>query len=307
VFTEAEERRERVLRVASWISGGSGMITAVQLIEGDATSAAVHEQCREAEAKLTADVERHGLDAYALAIAAPDLRAASQTLLQGWGLGPIRANTVMLNWYETRDPESAAVTSLRYARLVRRAIRLDKSLVLVDAEEADWEALGGSDPEHRRIDVWWLDDDSSRLALLFAYLMTRTPEWDEAKIRLLVPTQAAHDGGEDVRAALAARLKEMRIRADVEPVEPDAASMCARSAESSIVLLPLRSAGVRVRGPFGGPLETLLERLPVALMVAAAGDVEIEEEEEEEEVDVPAEDGPVPACAGEVPVTAASS
>ena len=41
LFTDTEKRRAPMLKLASWISGGTGLITAVQLLEGDSGSASV--------------------------------------------------------------------------------------------------------------------------------------------------------------------------------------------------------------------------------------------------------------------------
>ena len=104
-FTETPDRRERVLRVAEWVAGGSGMITAVQLVPGDGASSSIQEQRKLAEDQLRAELERQEIDAYPLVVAAPDLRLGATTLLQAWGVGPIRSNTVLLNWYDSHDPE----------------------------------------------------------------------------------------------------------------------------------------------------------------------------------------------------------
>ena len=227
-----------MLRLASWIGGGAGVITAVQLIEGDSGSPSVRARRAEAEARLQAELDADGLDAFPLVVAAPDLPAASMTVLQAWGVGPIRANTVALNWYEG-DVDQAA---LRYGRLLQRAIRLDQNVVVFDADETDWVGLEGTKPGNRRIDVWWFEDDSSRLALLFAYLMTRNDDWDEAEIRVLAPAPA--DGEQKVAANLAYRLEERRIEATIETVvDADVAVVTGRSRDATIVFLPLRVAG----------------------------------------------------------------
>ena len=70
--------------------------------------------------------------------------------------------------------------------MLQRAIRLDQNVVVFDAAETDWVRLAETKPHDRRIDVWWFEDDSSRLALLLAYLMTRTDGWDDAAIRVLL-------------------------------------------------------------------------------------------------------------------------
>ena len=73
VFTESSERRARVLQFASWISGGAGMVTAVQMIEGESGSERARAACEAAEQALHAEIEGLELDAYALAIAAQDI------------------------------------------------------------------------------------------------------------------------------------------------------------------------------------------------------------------------------------------
>ena len=56
-FTASNSRRERVLRVASWVSGGSGLITAVQLIEDENASPATGEARKTAETSLRNELE----------------------------------------------------------------------------------------------------------------------------------------------------------------------------------------------------------------------------------------------------------
>ena len=277
LFTDTSTRRCRVLRLASWIGGGAGLITAVQLIEGDSGSLVVRARREEAEARLRAELDEEGLDAFPLVVAAPDLAAASMTVLQAWGVGPIRANTVALNWHESHAEQSA----LRYGRLLQRAIRLEQNIVVFDAGETEWVRLEETKPGKRRIDVWWFEDDSSRLALLFAYLMTRNDAWDDAEIRLLVPAPA--DAEQKVAANLAYRLEERRIEATIDPVvDADVAVVTERSRDASIVFLPLRVEGMRLLDPFGGPVATMLRNLPLVALVAAAQDIHLRTEDEDE-------------------------
>jgi amino acid transporter len=271
LFTDTLERRARVIQLASWISGGTGLITAVQLIEGDGASAAVRARRREAEAQLQTELVKDKLDAFPLVVAAPDLATASMTLLQAWGVGPISANTVALNWLE-RDSSRPEASSLRFGRLLQRVMRLGQNVVLFDAGETDWVRLEETKPERRRIDVWWFDDASSRLALLFAYLMTRTDDWDDAPIRVLTPVAA--DAERKVATNLSYRLEERRIEAAIEPVvDADVAAVTERSRDAAIVFLPFRIEGMRLVDPFGGPVEEMLKNLPLVTLVAAAQDI----------------------------------
>ena len=279
LFTDTSERRSRVLALASWISGGTGLVTAVQLVEGDSASVGARARRREAEQQLREELERDQVDAFALVVVAPDLAQASSTLLQTWGVGSIRANTVALNWLEHHDDAPVSGTSLRYARLLQRALRLEQHVVVFDAAPEDWTRLAETKSHARRIDVWWFEDDSSRLALLLAYLMTRTDEWDGAVIRVLAP--AALDSGQKVAANLMYRLEERRIEATVEPVlDADAQAVIESSRDAAIVFLPFRVEGMRLLDPFGDPVESCLPALPLVTLVAAAGDVLLRTEEE---------------------------
>ena len=279
LFTSTSERRARVLQLASWISGGTGLITAVQLVKGDGGSATGQAERRELEEQLRCELAAEGSDAFPLVVSAPDPSEAASTLLQAWGAGPIRANTVALNWLE-RDDDSSTVP-LRYTRLLQRVMALAQNIVVFDADETDWVRLQETDEDARRIDVWWCENDSSRLALLFAYLMTRTDEWGDAAIRLLIPTAAgtAHK----VSETLQNRIEVLRIKVDVVSViEADAAALIAQSSNAALVLIPLRIEGRQLLDPFGGPVQRLVEALPLVTLVAAAQDIQLRVGIEEE-------------------------
>ncbi len=286
VFTHGIERRLRVLRFAAWITGGSGLVTATILVEGEGTSAQTRRRCQELEAELREEIEEQKLDIYPLAVGAADLRSAMATLLQAWGVGPIRSNTVLLNWIVADDEETGASAHLWYGRLLGGAIRLKQHVVVLDTDEASWSHLAGISPKDRRIDVWWFDDESSRLILLLAHLMTRTAEWEDATIRVLAPSSA--ESAERTRAQLGKRLEEIRIDAVVETVpDPELEDVLERSRDAAVVYIPLRIEGMRLADAFGWGIDLVLARLPVVTLVAAAEDVRLSEEAEGPETPTP--------------------
>ncbi|MEX2208981.1 MAG: amino acid permease [Myxococcota bacterium] len=280
VFTESVTRRARVLRFASWISGGTGLVTAVRVIEAKRAGDETRTRVQQAEEEMREEIEQLGLDAYPLVVAAPDLRDALGMILQSWGTGPIRSNLVVANWLGA-DANGAKSAALWYGRTLGQALRLRRSVIVLDTDETAWLRMDEMPGVGRRIDVWFFDDESSRLMLLLAYLMTRSESWDEASIRVLVPAVA----GNEARAAEAVerRLEEGRIEATVETVvDPDVEAVVSRSRDAAFVFVPLRLPGMRLEDPFGIGIETLLERLPLVALVAAAEDVPIAEEEESE-------------------------
>jgi amino acid transporter len=237
VFTHGLERRTRVLRFASWMAGGSGLVTAASLIEAEGISAIARQRCKEIETELRAEIEELGLDIYPLAVAAPSIADGMATLVQSWGVGPIRSNTVFLNWFSEENAESTAAAELWYARMLSGAVRLGQHVVVLATDESNWEKLEKLRAEERRIDIWWFDDESSRLMLLLAHLMTRTESWDGAMLRVLVP--AAADSKERIEGDVAKRLAEFRIEAAVEAIaDPD--RVRATSASAALVMMPLR-------------------------------------------------------------------
>jgi amino acid transporter len=280
VFTSGLERRGRVLRFASWISGGSGLVTAATLVEGVGTSRETRRRCEEAEAKLREEIAEQGLDIYPLAVGATDLRATTATLMQAWGVGPIRSNTILLNW-RTDGGDSGTASDLWYGRMLAGAVGLKRNVIVLDTDEVAWERLTGLEPEDRRIDVWWFDDESSRLMLLLAHLMTRTEAWDDAPIRVLAPVSAT--GADRTRNTLTRRLEEARIDAAVEVVtDLSLEIVIARSADAALVYVPLRIEGMRLDDAFGWGISPLLAGLPIVALVAAAEDVRLSEEPEED-------------------------
>jgi amino acid transporter len=283
VFTREEKRRERIMRFASWIAGGSGMITAVELLEGDGTSENMRKRRREAETELEEKIREQKLEVYPLVVAASDLRIGAAALVQSWGLGPIRSNTVLVNWMG--DIALGTSSELWYGRLLANAIRLDRNLVVLNTEDTSWNRLEQTPNEERRIDVWWFDDESSRLTLLFAYLMTRDEGWHEAKIRVLVPT--TEEASERVAASVSRRVEESRIDAEIESVTtPDEQTLVTRSRDAAVVFLPLRVVGMRLGTEMSEDLPALLMRLPVTALVAATQDVKLTEQEPEPAAEV---------------------
>jgi amino acid transporter len=284
VFTHGLERRVRVLRFASWITGGSGLVTAASLVEGEGTSERTRRRCEEVEAELRDEIDEQNLDIYALSVGASDLRAAMATLMQAWGVGPIRSNTVLLNWIAFDEGDMSVTAQLWYGRMVAGAVRLKNHVIVLDTDEPAWVSLAEISPGARRIDVWWFEDESSRLMLLLAHLMTRTEEWEDATIRILAPASA--EAAERTRVALEKRLDEIRIDAVIEVVpDPEIEDVIQHSQDAALVYIPLRIEGMRLIDAFGWGIAPVLARLPIVALVAAAQDVQLTEGSDEPAVE----------------------
>ena len=274
-------RRERLLQFASWIEGKTGLTTAVRFLVGEGPR--IRQESAKTEDALRAELAAKELRSFALCVSTPDVLLGARMLLQAYGVGPLRANTILVNWLEQfpwrRDEEKER----RYGTYLRAALRLHRNVVVLEAEDDQWEAILETPAAERRIDVWWWNDASSRLLLLMAYLMTRTETWAEANIRVIAAADPAN-GAAASREQLQATMTDVRIDADVEIIETvDADTVVANSADAAIVFLPMRLKGDQPLDPFGGPVEDLVSRLPVTALAIAGEQIELDAEPDEGE------------------------
>lgn len=280
-FCDDPARRERLLRFASWIEGGSGLTTAVQIIEGEGTQ---NLQLRDkTEKELKEFIAEHELDMFARVVVAPDFRVGVETLLQAFGVGKIRANMVLLSKLDQLLVSKEEEGQVRYGRELQEALRLGRNVVILDCGDEEWETIGRLPEEERRIDVWWWGDKTSYFMLLLAYLMTRREEWSEAKIRVLAPS--SETAAEKTRETLRQILEEVRIEATPEVVfDVDLAKVVETSGQSTLVFFPLRFREQQLLGSPERNVEALLDRLPVVALTAAGEEIDLSAGPEEGEV-----------------------
>jgi len=276
-FSNDPERRSRLLRFASWIEGRSGITTVVRILEG--AGAKIYRDRIDAENELRRDIQKSGVSAFPLVMVTPEIEAGLNSLLQGFGIGPVKANTILSNWL---NPEASDLHGFRkylFGRHLRTVHRLGCNIVILYTDEKRWTALMERSAGTNRIDVWWRGDATSRLMLLFAYLMTRSEPWDEAAIRVLA-INYENDSPENIED-LADTLNEVRIEAEPKIIpEADIQKITEISTDASMIFLPFRFWDKQIIGPVDVRVEELLPRLPTAALVLAAEDIDLQAEPE---------------------------
>jgi amino acid transporter len=277
-FSNDPQRRSQLLRFSSWIEGGSGLTTAVQILEGKGLK--MHKLREDAEVQLQRDIQKDNSHAFPLVVTAPNLEIGIQMVVQAYGIGSLKANTILLNRLGRSPAKILGLHDREIGRNLRAAHHYGCNIVILDIKADKWTALEELDGQDQCLDVWWWGDATSRLMLLMAYLMTRTHQWSEAKIRLL----AVADGKESDQtiASLTEMLEDVRIQAEPEIVtDVDADTLAEYSSDASIVFFPFRIRDNQVLDPFGNSMENTLFLLPVTAMVLAAEDVDLDAEPEE--------------------------
>lgn len=304
LFSADSKRRARLLQFAAWIEGGSGVVTAVEVIVGSGPR--IMKKREEQLNALCEELEAAESNAFPLVVTAPDLDAALTTIVQTAGIGPLRINTTLANWIRGTPAVFGEAAIGRYGQNMRTAFRLGCNVLVLDADSEEWAVLSEIPLKERQIDIWWSDSKTGEFMLLLAYLMTRHEDWSEAKIRVL----AAPRAGESAEArleTLSAFLEEVRIEAEPVTIEEASVETVIReSAETPVVFMPFSIQAGRFYHPFGGEAAELLPKLHIVAMALAAQDVDLEadpDEPTEEATAKPEETGGQPEQAGqELPV-----
>ena len=279
LFSDDSRRRRNLLRVAGWIQGESGFTTVVKILKYEGLKTLKLKE--ETVTDLKRDIQAAGLEAFPLVVTSTDIDSAVGTLVQASGIGPVRPNTLLLNWIE-RSKSWLVYIQQMYARSLRTAFRYGCNLMVLNASPEDWDRLETVSPGDRCIDVWWRGDATSRLMLLLAYLVSRNPAWEEARIRVL--SCKDNPGSAATAEDLEHLLQEVRIDAEAVIVEgggEDYEGLVAASAEATIAFVPFRLGADRLMDPSGAPMERILPRLPITLMVLAAEDIDLDAAPEE--------------------------
>lgn len=277
-FSDNRPRRLRLLKFASWLEGGSGLTTLVRILEGG--GALQTRQKAEATSELREDISASGVQAFPLVISAPSLEVGSSLLLQSYGIGPLRANTILLNHHGIYAQQFFAEQLKKYGKNLRTALRLGYNLVLLDAKDLEWQHLDEQAAGERRIDIWYEPGESNALMLLLAHLMTRAPFWEKARLRVLTPVQ----GGDrdETYAALSHELEQNRIDAEAIVTEDfSSATIISSSEDASLVFLPLALKAGQIFDFSGESADTLLRKLPLVALVVAAQEIDLDAEPEE--------------------------
>lgn len=278
LFVINDERRFPLYRFSSWLEANSGFTTVVKILHGQGVKGL--KLRKEAEAELQKEIKALQLQAFALAVTAPNTDVGIHSLIQGFGIGPLHANTLLLSWISEEGSSDSEHYSSLYHRHLITASRLGCNLVLLDDENKDWSVLEQVSPEDRVIDVWWWGGASSRLSLLLAYLMTRTEDWSGATLRLLVPCH--EDDSTEIEATLKQILIDVRIPADIVLVQDvNLAKIAKHSEEAELVFMPFKLQYNKPVSLLKEHLADLLPLLPVTALVLAEKDFEIDAEPEE--------------------------
>ncbi len=274
-FTNDSKRLKSILEFSQWLEGGSGMTAAIRLIKGEGLK--IKAQKEKMYHELSTHIDDINSNAYPLVVSVPAIARSLPVIIQSFGIGPLKANTALINWMDELGKGLSGVGEFDYAKNLRTGYREGLNLVIFHADGNRWDRIVNRKKKEQTIDVWWENDATSHLMLLLAYLMTRHDTWSKADIRVL--SSESEEDRDNSDLALQAFLEEARI--DAKPVivsDKSIDTMIEMSSQASFVFLPCRIRDNHVRDAQGGSLLKLLPYLPMTAMVMAAQDIDLEAE-----------------------------
>ncbi len=277
-FTNDAARRPQLLKFAAWIEGRSGLTTAVRLMEGSGVK--MQKLKQEAEIALAAEIKKLGSTAFPLVVVSEALPQALPTLVQAYGIGPFRANTVLINWMDQLNRGMPGIGAIQYAQNLRTLFRHGCNLIVLNEAKDYWVDFEKIPVEERRIDVWWGGDVTSRLMLLLAYLMKRSSAWEQATIRLIVSRNKNRPDSSIENISKV--LEDIRIDATPEILDGvDTDTVIRESKTAAMTFITFHLKRFNITDPFGHSMDRLVSHLPAAAFVKAAEDIDLDAEPEE--------------------------
>ncbi|UCD48674.1 MAG: hypothetical protein JSW27_14210 [Phycisphaerales bacterium] len=253
-----------LIKYATWMEGGRGLVTAAQVISGDLETFAAHvESLRLAMEKL---LKNNELAVFPEVIFAEDVDEGIRILAQTHSIGPLKPNTVLFGW-----PRSAERAEAMF-RHVWSIAALGKSVVVVVDK-----GLPPVVRNTRQIDIWWRGRQNGSLMATLAHLLTQNWEWRNSQVRVLRVVRDAA-GHRSSMQAVNSLIEAARIRAEacvIVSTDPFSELLRRHSGEADAVFLGLQATEGESSVELYDRLTTLLEPIPTTILVHSSGEADL--------------------------------
>jgi len=249
-----------------WLTAGHGILTLAQVILGDVEEMLARRTGQ--QQVLREFIREQELAAFPAVVVAPYLSDGVESLVQSYGVGALKPNTLLLGW--PTDP--ARVES--FGAILRVVAALGRSIVAIrtsEEEEDPWEIPPGT------VDVWWRGKSNGPLMLLLAHLLVANNEWRNRPIRLMrvAPADAARS---EMTRHLTELIETSRIRATAEVIVADdpAAAIQNASRDAAVVFLGFEAPAEGDELAFFESMQRMAGDLERVIFVDSAGGMELD-------------------------------
>ncbi len=280
VLSNDQQHRNQLLDFAGLIEGGSGITSAVRILRNSGFN--MNRQKETALRELKNEILESSHNAFPLVLSTIDVGIGLSVLFQSYGIGPVHANTILLNWKE-KNKNSNVRQDPSYQKYMQIAVQSGCNIILLNSNHIHLGTNPSQEDHPKKIDVWWQNDDTSRFMLLLAYLIKRNKGWDSSQIRLLATNyrQESQDNTDQIYKI----LEDIRI--DASPLiilNADAQKIITESRDADLVFLPMNLSEDKPVLFTGESVELVLAELRVCALAIAAQKIDLDAEPEDGKV-----------------------
>ncbi len=206
VLSGAPRRRWPVIELASALTHNQALMTVGTVLRP--SEASDFEAQREAEATLREYLGSRGVQSLVRTTTAEDPFAGGERLIEDYGLGVLKPNTIMLGHTEDPTHHEQFCTLIKHLYAARRNVAVLR---------------GGNQGfgNRERIDVWWSGlKGNGGLMKILAYLLQTNLEWQNAQVRVNVVANDDEEA-EERRQTVGPILDQLRTGAALNVIEAD--------------------------------------------------------------------------------------
>ncbi len=264
VFVNNPEKQLKLIGFASNFGLSSGIVTVTEILLGR-----LGEDKVDIEGKIDLMenlYSRNALSVFPEVNVVDNFEEGILSAVQANGMAGLRSNTIMICW-----PDNVEKYLPRYLSIMRRISFLKKSTV-IGKVSPDFDVKNSQ----KTINVWWGGlQRNGDLMLLMAYLLTKSPAWDDAVIKLLrmVPDESAKESAEAELRKLSAdsriSAEPMIIVKEKDELFENVLSRVSSSAD--VVFLGLNTPAKGEEEDYAKKLEIFAEPLKAVFFIKNSG------------------------------------
>ncbi len=231
VFSGSPQTRWHLIELAHAMARGTSYLTLGTIVPNENWTA---ERVLSLRKTITEYLHKRDVQALVKLYPSNDILAGAESLVKGYGFGPIEPNTIVMG--ETRQPQNIAA----YTHFIKLCYTMKRNLIMVRTLDEVDDSL----PTQPRIDIWWRGKQANiGLMLTVAYLLTRGGRWANARIVLKRLIQDESER-KDIMNYLQEFKNEHRLDLELEILikeSPNPLEMIHRSsADASLVLMGMK-------------------------------------------------------------------
>ncbi len=266
VFTGQPHNREQLVEVADWLSVGRGIVTFYQLLVGGTDQLASQALRERARNQIREYIQTREMTAFAEVDVVPNFHVGALTAAQTYGIGNLKANTVLMGWSHTTNGGAAQL------KLLRDLTFVGKSVLLYDYDPD--RAFG----QRKVIDIWWAGRSANgALALVLTHIIRQHSHWRQSTIRLL-RIVTSEEGRSQTEIHMMQLLEEVRVQATpVVIVEADRSRsfdmiVAEQSKDADLIVLGITVPKEGEEPAYAEQLNALLAQIGTTLLISSPWD-----------------------------------